>query len=126
MGWGLGESFVGRPLLRVGEGSKRHTTWHCKLLGKASWEVGTQPVSHPTHTHPTADLHLLQVRLWQLGRLLPSRLEAHLEAHAVLPVLYAPSWLLTCYASDFPIPVAARVLDLVITDCWAAPMMKAS
>eukprot|EP00887_Chlorella_sp_A99_P005325 scaffold1.g5325.t1 len=71
------------------------------------------------------DMRLLQVRLWQLGRLLPAQLSAHLEAHAVLPVLYASSWLLTCFASDFPIAFAARVLDLVITDCWAAPMLKA-
>ncbi len=65
-----------------------------------------------------------QVRLWQLGKLLPMRLEAHLEAHGVLPVLYASSWFLTCFASDFPISCAARVLDVVITDCYAAPMMK--
>ena len=44
----------------------------------------------------------------------------------MLPVLYAAPWLLTCFASDFPLPFAARVLDLVITDCWAAPMLKVS
>lgn len=54
----------------------------------------------------------------------PAGLAAHLEAHAVLPVLYASSWLLTCFASDFPLSFAARVLDLVISDSWAAPMMK--
>lgn len=65
-----------------------------------------------------------QVRLWQLGRLLPSRLCDHLEGHAALPVLYASSWLLTCFAADFPLSFAARVMDLVLTDCYAAPMMK--
>lgn len=34
------------------------------------------------------DMSLLQIRLWQLSKLLPPRLAAHLEAHAVLPVLY--------------------------------------
>ncbi len=67
---------------------------------------------------------LAQVRLWQLGKLLPDQLATHLESHAVLPVLYASSWFLTCFASDFPIQFAARVLDVVLTDCYAAPMMK--
>lgn len=34
------------------------------------------------------DMSVLQIRLWQLGKLLPPTLAAHLEAHAVLPVLY--------------------------------------
>lgn len=66
----------------------------------------------------------MQVRLWQLGKLLPDRLAAHLESHAVLPVLYASAWFMTCFASDFPISFAARVLDVVMTDCYASPMMK--
>uniref|UniRef100_A0A1D1ZTZ1 Rab-GAP TBC domain-containing protein n=1 Tax=Auxenochlorella protothecoides TaxID=3075 RepID=A0A1D1ZTZ1_AUXPR len=70
------------------------------------------------------DMSMLQVRLWQMGRLLPPRLAAHLEAHSVLPVLYASSWFLTCFASDFPLPFAARIMDLVVTDCYAAPIMK--
>lgn len=65
-----------------------------------------------------------QVRLWQLGKLLPAQLAEHLESLAVLPVLYASAWLLTCFGSDFPIGFAARVLDVVMTDCYAAPMMK--
>lgn len=43
--------------------------------------------------------YCLQVRLWQLSKLLPPRLAAHLEAHTVLPVLYASSWLLTAFAA---------------------------
>jgi len=66
----------------------------------------------------------LQVRLWQLGKLMPPRLAAHLECHAVLPVLYASGWLLTCFAADFPLSFASRVMDLVMTDCYAAPLMK--
>ena len=66
----------------------------------------------------------IQVRLWQLGQLLPPRLAEHLESHAVLPVLYASSWFLTCFASDFPLPFAARIMDLVVCDCYAAPILK--
>ena len=83
----------------------------CKVRGDAASDTPAAPAG-------------AQVRLWQLGRLLPPRLCAHLEAAAALPVLYASSWLLTCFASDFPLSFAARVMDLVLTDCYAAPMMK--
>jgi hypothetical protein len=71
------------------------------------------------------DMSLLQIRLWQLSRLLPPRLSAHLEAHAALPVLYASSWLLTCFAADFPLHFAARVVDVLMTgQAAASPMLK--
>lgn len=66
----------------------------------------------------------LQARLWQLSRLIPKELEAHMEENMILPVLYASSWLLTCFASEFPIKFAARVMDVVITDSYDTPMMK--
>lgn len=71
-------------------------------------------------------MSLLQVRLWQLSRLLPPRLGAHLEAHAVLPVLYASSWLLTCFAADFPLHFAGRVMDVLLTQGHqvASPLLK--
>ena len=126
------------------------------------------------------DMSLLQIRLWQLSKLLPPRLAAHLEAHAVLPVLYvrqparlrgwlgcasrhesamralrrgatprehgksalprpppcpppppptppqASSWLITCFASDFPFHFAARVMDVLLTGHHvASPVLKA-
>jgi hypothetical protein len=64
---------------------------------------------------PNGMVHL-QARLWQLSKLIPEALEAHLERHMVLPVLYASSWFLTCFASEFPIKFAARVMDVIITD----------
>ncbi|KAL4430666.1 hypothetical protein ABPG75_005922 [Micractinium tetrahymenae] len=72
------------------------------------------------------DMSLLQVRLWQLSKLLPPRLGAHLEAHAVLPVLYASSWLLTCFAADFPLHFAGRVMDVLLTQGHqvASPVLK--
>ncbi len=70
-------------------------------------------------------MSLLQVRLWQLSKLLPPRLAAHLESHAVLPVLYASSWLLTCFAADFPLHFAGRVMDVLLTGHQvASPVLK--
>jgi len=73
---------------------------------------------------PNDGMALLQVRLWQLGRLMPPRLSTHLENHAALPVLYASSWFLTSFSAEFPMHFAARVMDLVVTDCYAAPFLK--
>lgn len=49
-----------------------------------------------------------QTHLWQLGRLMPQRLCAHLEACGVLPLLYGASWLMTCFSADFPASFSAR------------------
>lgn len=68
----------------------------------------------------------LQARLWQLSALLPRDLAEHLERHMVLPVLYASSWLLTCFASEFPIKFAARVMDVVLTNSYELAMMRVS
>lgn len=73
---------------------------------------------------PDDGLALLQVRLWQLGQLAPPQLTEHMERYAALPVLYASSWFLTCFAAEFPLHFAARVMDLVITDFYSAPLMK--
>jgi hypothetical protein len=74
---------------------------------------------------PNGMVHL-QARLWQLGKLIPPELEEQLETHMVLPVLYASSWLLTCFASEFPIKFAARVMDVIITNSYHLPIMKVS
>ena len=68
-------------------------------------------------------LHL-QARLWQITKILPDDLANHLEEHAVLPVLYASSWLLTAFSADFPLFWSSRVLDVIFTDCYIEPMMK--
>ena len=65
-----------------------------------------------------------QARLWQVGQLMPVRLRRHMEGLGALPVLYASSWLLTSYASDFPLFFAARVMDVILADCYLEPMMK--
>ena len=68
--------------------------------------------------------HVLQARLWQVGKLLPRGLAQHMELQGALPVLYASSWLLTAFASDFPLFFASRVMDVVLADCYLEPMMK--
>jgi Rab-GTPase-TBC domain len=67
---------------------------------------------------------MLQVRLWQVGRLMPPRLAAHLEERGCLPVLYMSSWLLTVFASAFPLSFASRVMDVLLTDSYSEPMMR--
>ena len=67
---------------------------------------------------------VLQVRLWQVGKLMPAKLAGHMEEHGCLPVLYLSAWLLTAYASAFPLTFAARVVDVMLTDSYAEPMMK--
>jgi hypothetical protein len=53
-------------------------------------------------------LLMLQTHLWQLGRLVPTRLCNHLESIGVLPLLYGASWLMTCFSADFPASFSAR------------------
>lgn len=47
---------------------------------------------------------------------MPASLRDHLESCGVLPVLYAASWLMTCFSSDFPTSFSARIMDVVICD----------
>ena len=68
----------------------------------------------------------LQARLWQLGKLIDDELARHLEEHMVLPVLYASSWQMTCFAAEFPLKFSARVMDCLITDSFELPIMKVS
>jgi hypothetical protein len=70
-------------------------------------------------------LAVAQIRLWQVGKLMPAKLAGHMEEHGCLPVLYLSAWLLTAYASAFPLTFAARVVDVMLTDSYAEPMMKA-
>ena len=47
-----------------------------------------------------------------------------LQDHSAIPVLYASSWLLTAFASDFPIFFASRVMDIILTDRYVVAIMK--
>eukprot|EP00197_Chlamydomonas_leiostraca_P012793 CAMPEP_0202859570 /NCGR_PEP_ID=MMETSP1391-20130828/1623_1 /ASSEMBLY_ACC=CAM_ASM_000867 /TAXON_ID=1034604 /ORGANISM="Chlamydomonas leiostraca, Strain SAG 11-49" /LENGTH=484 /DNA_ID=CAMNT_0049538615 /DNA_START=127 /DNA_END=1577 /DNA_ORIENTATION=+ len=69
-------------------------------------------------------MSMLQVQLWQLGKLMPGRLCKHMEACGVVPVLYGASWLMTCFSADFPVSFAARILDVLLADRCDAAMLK--
>jgi hypothetical protein len=86
-------------LLRGGSGRLRAACFVVSS-GRKRW-LGRQ-------TKPRVAAARAQTHLWQLGRLLPPRLAAHLEGVGVTPSLYAASWLMTCFASDFPLGFAAR------------------
>lgn len=47
-----------------------------------------------------------------------------MQDHLAIPVLYASSWLLTAFASDFPIFFASRVMDIILTDRYMVAIMK--
>jgi Rab-GTPase-TBC domain len=55
---------------------------------------------------------------------MPPKLAAHLEERGCLPVLYMSSWLLTVFASAFPLSFASRVMDVLLTDSYSEPMMR--
>ena len=40
-------------------------------------------------------------------------------------MLYASSWLLTAFSADFPLFFSARVMDVILSDCYDGPIMKA-
>lgn len=48
----------------------------------------------------------------------------HAQDHLAIPVLYASSWLLTAFASDFPIFFASRIMDIILTDRYVVSIMK--
>ncbi|KAK9886460.1 hypothetical protein WA026_016743 [Henosepilachna vigintioctopunctata] len=65
------------------------------------------------------DMTGLQVRLYQLSRLLHDKLPDlynFLNKHDVGPTLYAAPWILTIFASQFPLGVVTRVFDLLFME----------
>lgn len=55
---------------------------------------------------------------------MPRHLARHMDQHCAIPVLYASSWLLTAFASDFPIFFSSRVMDIILADRYLEAMMK--
>ncbi|XP_016911320.1 TBC1 domain family member 1 isoform X2 [Apis cerana] len=65
------------------------------------------------------DMAALQLYLYQLSRLLHDRLALiynHFDKHEVSPTLYAAPWLLTLFASQFPLGFVTRVFDLLFLE----------
>lgn len=65
------------------------------------------------------DMVGLQVKLYQLSRLVHDRLPElyeHFDLYEVAPTLYAAPWLLTIFASQFPLGFVTRVFDLIFLE----------
>lgn len=65
------------------------------------------------------DMVALQIKLYQLSRLLHDRqqdLYNHLDVFEVAPTLYAAPWILTLFASQFPLGFVARVFDILFVE----------
>ncbi len=86
--------------------------------------ASSHSAAEPSQRLTLPNMRRLQVRLWQVGRLMPPKLAAHLEERGCLPVLYMSAWLLTVFASAFPLSFASRVMDVLLTDSYNEPMMK--
>jgi Rab-GTPase-TBC domain len=59
----------------------------------------------------------LQIKLYQLSRLLHDQLPDlynHLDYFEVAPTLYAAPWLLTLFASQFPLGFVTRVFGMFL------------
>ncbi|KJE88919.1 lyncein, variant [Capsaspora owczarzaki ATCC 30864] len=65
------------------------------------------------------DMEALQLSLYQLSRLMYDfrpHLFNHLETREVKPFLYATSWFLTIFSSQFPLMFSYRVIDMLLLD----------
>ncbi|CAG9815139.1 unnamed protein product [Phaedon cochleariae] len=65
------------------------------------------------------DMVSLQIKLYQLSRLLHDQLPElyeHFDSYDVAPTLYAAPWLLTVFASQFPLGFVTRVFDLLFME----------
>lgn len=65
------------------------------------------------------DMVALQVQLYQLSRLIHDHhpdLYAQLDKHEVAPTLFAAPWMLTMFASQFPLGFVTRVFDILFLE----------
>ncbi|XKL66605.1 hypothetical protein PGB90_010025 [Kerria lacca] len=65
------------------------------------------------------DMAGLQVQLYQLTRLLKDHLPQlyeHFDKHEISPILYAAPWILTIFASQFPLGFVVRIFDLIFIE----------
>lgn len=62
------------------------------------------------------DMAALQVKLYQLSRLIHDtlpKLYAHFDRNEIAPTLYATSWMLTLFASQFQLGFVSRVFGKI-------------
>ncbi|XP_025830645.1 TBC1 domain family member 1 isoform X3 [Agrilus planipennis] len=65
------------------------------------------------------DMVALQIKLYQISRLLHDQIPElydHFDLHEVAPTLYAAPWLLTIFASQFPLGFVTRVFDILFLE----------
>ncbi|CAG9857662.1 unnamed protein product [Phyllotreta striolata] len=65
------------------------------------------------------DMVSLQIKLYQLSRLIRDQLPdiyEHFDFYEVAPTLYAAPWLLTVFASQFPLGFVARMFDMILLE----------
>lgn len=99
----------------------------CRLLG--SPQPGQK---EPEDTINLRKLYLpglegLKLELWKLDYLLGihlPNLKKHLETHAVVPVLYASQWLLTCFSCPFPVNMSCRLIDIMLLENSDAILLR--
>lgn len=67
----------------------------------------------------TEDMAGLHLRLYQfqiLAAEIVPEVMAHLEAHGVLPAMYAPSWFLSLFGYTMPLSFVLRAMDVVMAE----------
>ncbi|XP_057670519.1 TBC1 domain family member 1 isoform X1 [Diorhabda carinulata] len=107
VGYCQGLSFVAGVLLLHMEESKAFS-----LLKHLMFRRGMR-------TQYLPDMVSLQIKLYQLSRLIHDQLPDiydHFDYYEVAPTLYAAPWLLTVFASQFPLGFVARVFDLIFLE----------
>lgn len=75
------------------------------------------------------DMAALQMRLRVVEALTEERLprlHAHFQENCVAPMLYSASWILSVFASEFPIDFSGRVLDVALAERSGACVVRAA
>ena len=83
----------------------------------------SSPSYGPLRRQYVPGMPMLQLRMWQLEKLLAlhlPRLSAHLSSLGILPTTFASEWFLTLFAYNWPTPWVARVWDLFLVHGTAA------
>jgi hypothetical protein len=92
---------------------------HCRTEKDAFYLLQRFMLNYNFRRHYLPDMEAMQLRLYQLSRLLHDllpRVFDHLDILNIPPFVYAAPWILTLFASQFPIRFASRVMDFVLLE----------
>lgn len=73
------------------------------------------------------DMAALQVQLYQLSRLIHDtlpKLYVHFDKNEIAPTLYAASWMLTLFSSQFPLGFVTRVFGRFYLNSFHMILLK--